>query len=713
MRQLFHAAAAILLAGLPARGNDGPLAVDESDYHAMPGAVMARSEGDLLRLSWPSADGETIRLDLDRRPSQPVIAAMEVQGADGKAATLLRHADPVAGITLGTREGSKGRPPGMSPFNEFFDNPAQRPSEFHPGRFVLRSIRLEGDPRQLAVRLGGLEIGPFRGEWRITAYAGSRLAKIEAVVKTDRDRAAIVYELGIASSDLAGSRIAWTDTEGAPVAASLESTSPRTPQAVRHRAIACDRDGASLVVTPLPHQFFFPRDYTDNVRTAWWGRSDGDRPGLGVRQDTTGGGNFVPWFNAPPGRDVHLAMFVHAGLGPAGKGLDQMLAYTRGDRFTPMPGRITYTSHYHMAIAVAAMKAKAEGKDARTTPDFVRMFKAMNVNAVHLGEFHGDGHQFDPGPLRLPELKAMFDECRRLSDGELLMIPGEEISKFLGKSGPDRHPGHWMSLFPKPVYWILDRKPDQPLVSDDPIYGKVYRVGSAEDVQKVLEAEHGLAWTAHPRIKASSWAPDAFFDEPYFRADTFLGAAWKAMPADLSDDVLGRRALDLLDAMSNLGLRKFLPGEVDIFTLDRTHELYGHMNVNYLEVDRLPAFDGGWKSILDALRAGKFFTTTGEVLVTEFNFDGAPAGGVAKLRPGARQEFALGLDFTYPLSHVDLIVGDGKSVRRERTPMNGTRAFGKDVVRGITDLTGARWLRVEAWDVAGNGAYTQPVRIEN
>ena len=32
----------------------------------------------------------------------------------------------------------------------------------------------------------------------------------------------------------------------------------------------------------------------------------------------------------------------------------------------------------------------------------------MNVNLVHLAEFHGDGHQFDAGPLRLPEIAAMF-----------------------------------------------------------------------------------------------------------------------------------------------------------------------------------------------------------------------------------------------------------------------------------------------------------------
>ena len=94
------------------------------------------------------------------------------------------------------------------------------------------------------------------------------------------------------------------------------------------------------------------------------------------------------------------------------------------------------------------------------------------------------------------------------------------------------------------------------------------------------------------------------------------------MPADLSHDRLGRRVLDLLDDMANWGLRKYVLGEVDVFKLDHTHELYGHMNVNYVQLDRVPAFQEGWKPVLDSLRAGKFFVTTGEVLIPSFTVDG-------------------------------------------------------------------------------------------
>src|SRR5262249_51107161 len=162
------------------------------------------------------------------------------------------------------------------------------------------------------------------------------------------------------------------------------------------------------------------------------------------------------------------------------------LRYTHGDRFPMLPGHVTFTSHWHMAVAVSAMNQKVQG-----IPDFVGMFKTMGVNAVHLADFHGDGHPKDPGPLRLPELEMLFRECERLSDGEFLLIPGEEGNEFLGLGEKGRHPGHWMCLFPRPVYWIMQRGPKQPFVEEHPRHGKVYRVGSRDDMVALLKEEKG------------------------------------------------------------------------------------------------------------------------------------------------------------------------------------------------------------------------------
>jgi hypothetical protein len=467
-----------------------------------------------------------------------------------------------------------------------------------------------------------------------------------------------------------------------------------------------ETEGGSAACFPPPHQYQFPRDWTDNLKFAWYGSGHGGAGGLGfgVRQAPDGGRAFEPWFNAPPDTQQRMGVFFLLTRGRAEEALRQALRYTHDDRFVPLPGHITFTSHYHMAVAVAAMARKFQG-----TPDFVRVFQEMGVQAVHLGDFHGDGHQKDPGPLRLPELEALFRECRRLSDAKLLLIPGEEVNDFLGVKQPGKHPGHWMSLFPRPVYWTMQRGPGKPLVQEHPTYGRVYNVGSREDMMELIVREGALVWAAHPRIKASSWTPDIFRNEIYFVSDYWLGGAWKAMPADLSRPRLGERVLDLLDDMANWGRRKYAPGEVDVFKIDRTHELYGHMNVNYLKLDRLPRFDDGWKPILDALGAGRFFVSTGELLIREFTVGGKEAGQALALPADGRVELKVDLEWTFPPAFALVISGDGGKVYRERIDLSDAGPFGRRTLMLKPDLSGRKWVRLEAWDVAVNGAYTQPV----
>ncbi|MGC3969345.1 MAG: hypothetical protein QM775_18890 [Pirellulales bacterium] len=480
---------------------------------------------------------------------------------------------------------------------------------------------------------------------------------------------------------------------------------------MKHRVLAA----GSLAVFPPPHQFFFPRDWTDNLGFVWCGAKHAgfdDAVGIGIRQAATGGGNFVPWCDAPVGSQQRLGMFVlpHAVKGDSDV-IAEALRYTRGDRFADLPDQTTFTSHYHMAIGDEAMRRPAAERD-KFVPDFVDVFKRMNVAIVHLGEFHGDGHPKDPGPLRLPEMEMFFRECRRLSDDKLLLIPGEEINEWLGVAEPGKHPGHWMSLFPREVYWMQKRGPDEPWRQDDPKYGTVYRVGIREDMTKLIAAEGALVWTAHPRIKASSWAPDAFRDEAFYKDASWLGAAWKAMPADLSEPRLGRRGLDLLDDMSNWGERKYLPGEVDVFKIDRTHELYGHMNVNYLRLPKAPRYEQGWKPVMDALRTGAFFTTTGEVLLHAFTVGGKPSGETLVLDSTSPTRLRVDLEGTFPLEFAEIISGDGKQVFRQRVDLAGGKAFERRTVEVELDLANRKWVRFEAWDVATNGAYTQPVWIE-
>ena len=93
-----------------------------------------------------------------------------------------------------------------------------------------------------------------------------------------------------------------------------------------------------------------------------------------------------------------------------------------------------------------------------------------------------------------------------------------------------------------------------------------------------------------------------------------------------------------MDDLNNWGLHKRLIGEVDVFQVDSTHELYGHMNVNYLRLPAVPSFDH-WADALAAVAKGDYFTTTGEVLLPRATLEGTErrchrgGGGVLDIPP--------------------------------------------------------------------------------
>jgi hypothetical protein len=687
-------------------------------------AVEVQGWNSHLRVSWPTGERDTAIAVLNLSGDGPLLQQLATSRDAGPELPILAAVDPVMFLTVGQRRAPDDKPREQR-WEVFFDNPAKRPHETFPSKLTPQRAKVSGAGQRATVSIEGLSIGPFAGTLELSFYAGSRLMRVDAVVETQKDGLAIFYDSGLVARRPTWKELVWIDTEGRPQrqAAQRQAASPpdaagsqeARPLKVRHRAVVASGDQGSLACFPPPHQFQFPRDYSTNLGFVWAGEGYqglAGQTGFGIRQQKDGGGNFVPWFNAPPGVEHRLGVFYLLTSGNADDALKDTLRLTHGDRFVELPGYKTFSSHYHMAIAVHAMEERSKGLERSEPPDYVSVFKNMGVNMVHLAEFHGDGHPKDPGPLRLPEMQAMFDECRRWSDDSLLLMPGEEGNDFLGLKIQGKHPGHWMSLFPRPVYWTMTRAPDQPFVEDIPPYGRVYHVGSRGDMIRLLKEEHGLVWSAHPRIKASSWTPDIFREEDFFIAPFWLGGAWKAMPGDLSREKLGERVLNLLDDMANWGQRKYAPGEVDVFTIDRAHELYGHMNVNYLQLDRVPRYADGWQSALDALSGGKFFVTTGEILIPKFTVGGAGSGDVLKLAADDDPELVAELSWTFPLAFAEIVTGDGANVYRQRIDLRDTTAFGSRKLSWRPSVAGRRWVRFEIWDIAANGAFTQPVWIE-
>lgn len=651
--------------------------------------VTVTQRGQLLEVSWPAGASSTGNVIFDLAPSHPLFKTISLGGK-----VITAQADPAFILTVGKRDLLS-----QNGWNIFFDKVPNRPHQSYPLAFKKTSASVRTEGSRTIVSIGELAAEKFTGTLEITFYNGSPLLNIAAVIGTEANAKAIVYDAGMVSQNPDWQQVSWMNTGDSLVRANVVSSDTARDLAVKYRTIAVSGKQGAMAVFPPPHQYFYPLDEAFNLRFTWHGadyRQLMKGYGIGIRQELQGDKRFVPWFNAPPGTKQRLNFFCLLSPENDEAAFAAVKRFTHNDRYAQLPGFKTMSSHFHNEFVMKVMMA---GKPVPEHPEFVQVFKDMGVDIVHLAEFHYTADPRGPDEKRLPQLKALFELCEKQSDENFLLLPGEEPNEFFG--------GHWLDIFPRPVYWVMSRKAGTPYVEEKPGYGKVYHIGNKEEMLRLLEDEKGLAWTAHPRTKGSVNTPDIYNHETFFKSDRFMGAAWKAMPADLSQPRLGKRVLDLMDDMNNWGVKKTVISEADLFTITKHNEMYAHMNVNYLMLDKLPAYKDSWLPILDAMQHGRFFCTTGEVLIPSLRIDGHISGDSLQLPANGIASIAMTLRWTFPMNFIEIISGDGEKVYREKIDLRDTEAFGEKTFRFKSRLSGRKWVRLEAWDAAANGAFSQ------
>jgi len=647
---------------------------------------------DILTVTWPTGHSLTGKVVFDLAGNHPLFKSISLGTRQ-----ITGNIDPAFVLTVGQRDLVS-----QNGWNIFFDKVPAKPYQSYPLTIKKSTATVKTEGSRTIVAIGPVTAENFTGMLEITFYNGSPLLNIAAVISTKEQAKAIVFDAGLISSQPDWQSVSWINTGDSLQQKAVIDTDTAQHLAVKYRAIAANGQQGSLFVFPPPHQYFYPLDEAFNLHFTWYGneyRHLVKGYGIGIRQELQGDHRFVPWFNAPPGTQQRLNFFC---LLSNDKDFTALKRFTHHDQYVPLPGFKTMSSHFHNEYI---MKVVMAGQPTPAQPEFVNVFKHLGVDIVHLAEFHYTADPKGPDEKRLPQLKALHDLCEQQSDKNFLLLPGEEPNEFFG--------GHWLSLFPQPVYWVMSRKVGQPYVENSKDYGKVYHIANKEEMLQLLKDEKGLAWTAHPRTKGSVNTPDSYNKEPFFLSDRFMGAAWKAMPADLSQPRLGKRVLDLVDDMNNCGVKKTVICEADLFTVTPQNEMYAHMNVNYLMLDRLPAYKDGWQPVLDAMQQGKFFVSTGEVLIPSLQINRHISGDQVQLPPNGIANIDLQLSWTFPMNFVEIVSGDGEKVYRERISLKETEAFGNTRFHFNSRLAGRKWVRIEAWDVAANGAFSQTFWLKN
>jgi hypothetical protein len=481
----------------------------------------------------------------------------------------------------------------------------------------------------------------------------------------------------------------------------------------------------------------------------------------GQDQGGEGDQNFA-LYSARPGTSQRMALYLYPSAAQGGAALDSALAFTRGDHFKALAGYQTMATHFHMGLVGRALAAGGLG--ARV-PDLevlkaagIRIVApidgggatnpagASDVISAIPGIDNPKWFHWSRGLGAPPELniygnsggvpasantssgenaaagrggrggrggaaadpysnQARYYETARLQSGnDFVVMPNAEIlrgevARSLG--------GHSDILFSHPVYWTQGRAASQPLSEPNPTYGTVYHIGTTADMMEMTHRENLLVFMPHPRSKGSTGFPDGIKDTPHFLDANYrgIGIRW-GMGLDGSERRLCEyRCLALFDDMNNWVADKPTPPKYvqaisELYGENYGDDVYANNPVNYIRIPALPA-PGDWTPIVNAMKSGDYFFTSGEVLIPSYAVQGT----------GSQRTIVADVEWTFPLEFVEVVWGDGERTDRQIIPGTNLPPFGTHEFRIPFNATGKKWVRFAAWDSAGNGALVQPIKL--
>ena len=422
-----------------------------------------------------------------------------------------------------------------------------------------------------------------------------------------------------------------------------------------------------------------------------------------------------------------MPIYLYVDSKPAQETIDYALAYTRQDHYQPLPGYMVMATHFHTTFVRRLLE---NGGLDTMLPDLELVRNSgVNIFAPIDGGSNG-GAGADPlavalaapppdaskvalgrtlgpaisGPDHLTNLDLYYKAARLHSGKGFLVMPNEEITSgdiavALG--------GHNDLFVSHPVYWTLQRAPGQPFMENDPKYGKVYHIGSPADLMQMAHLEDLITFMPHPRSKGSTGYPDAIKESAHFNDSNWRGVGFRwGMGLDGSETRLcDYRCMPLFDDMNNWVSDKPTPPKymqaiTETYQQGPGDDFYANNPVNYVKVDGQPGPDN-WKPIVDAMKNGNYFVTSGEVLIPNYAVEGT----------GNKRTVTADIEWTFPLDFAEVVWGDGQKTDRQIIPLTDLPAFGKHHFAIPFDATGKKWVRFAVWDSAGNGAFIQPIKL--
>jgi len=585
-------------------------------------------------------------------------------------------------------------------WNTYADDPMSRKSEIRKfeGQFHTKDFSVTRKGNRIEVDFDGLDMGVFAGSYRITFYDGSNLIKSEAIAKTAEDSLAYFYRGGFSGFKLGKLYYRNQDREMVKEypRKPLRSDERRTDGVVRvnarNRVLTLEQENGSVSVFPPPHKFFWARQNENSVGYNCYQRYADETLFLGIRHNERHESDGDRWacYNAPAQTWQHMPFFTAVSAEDAESCRAIAMGYTNNDVFRSQNGYQRMLGHFHMSYHTFWEQ------DPEKEQDWIKLFKEIGCDIAMLCDFWIDGEQDDNREARLLDQLRYFKACAMHSNDKFLIVPAEEVAERQTSKQKSAIPGHLMFVPSKPVLFSRHREPDQAF-SEETEHGTYYHWDTPESVIEMCRRENAFIFLPHPETKANDGYPEAFENEPFYKNMLYWGMGFRYLPADWSTRrLIDGRISSVWDDMNNKSAHpRYIMGELDTYEKELRWDMYGDMNVTYVKLDRIPS-SSDWTPLVETLKAGQAYVATGEILLDDYQVEDGKA--------------SVAVSWSFPLDFAELVYSDGITVKNVEIDMSESVPYGRQQLE-FDFPKGMKWARIAVWDVAGNGAFQQPVFI--
>ncbi|MBR2668642.1 MAG: hypothetical protein IKE36_02455 [Solobacterium sp.] len=644
--------------------------------------------------------------------NQPCIIELSYE-TNGEKKVLAEKIHPQYKIITGVRtkinpQREKGLAPGEEldfQWDTYSDDPMSRKKEVAEANatFATTTLSYEKSGNRQTVTFDGFTCGKFSGGFALNFFEGTNLIRAEAVASTEEDGVAYFYHGGF--DNFKNDKLYYVTPKKREV---IENPAPRTNSGpdrdrqrvqARGRVLTLQQPNGAVAVMPNPHRFIWGGQTENNVGYNYYILSkDWKTVAIGVRHNKEQEHFNVRWplYNAKPGTIQKMNFFLVVNSEGIYDCRNMAMKYTNHDHLRKLNGYQRLGSHMHIASQAAF------ARDFRKQRPWELALKEVGFDIFSPADFWAEGRNDDNKEGRKSDLERYNLESTYVSTPDFLLVTGEELAVMGKDKEKQLIPYHFMIWPSHHMLYSRWRDDDQEFAEKLPDGRTYYHLKSAADVIKMCELEDCFIQMPHPDTKANDGLPYDSKETNWQTSDRWIGCGARMLPADNSVKTMFSGRTDRVwNDLNNWYDRPiYMMSELDTYTkveeCEEDWEQYPMINCTYVELDHIPSSEN-WQELVDALRQGRHFYSTGEILIEE-----------SELKDGhAEATFS----WTFPLIDAELVYSDGENVQSVVIPLEDTTPYGRKTI-SFDFPKGMKWARVLATDIAGNSAFGMPVHFK-